>query len=190
MSAALPRRLLAPRAAGSLRRDDFHETPRIATEALLGVETFTGPIWEPACGRGAISTVLEEHGHTVISTDLVDRGYGTGRIDFTLEHRSLAPNVVTNPPYKLADEFARHAFDLTTGKVALLTRLAWLAGQKRYRALFSTLPLARVWVFSRRLPMMHRVGYDGPKSTSAVDHAWFVFDHTHIGAPTIGWLLP
>jgi hypothetical protein len=36
--------------------------------------------------------------------------------------------------------------------------------------------------------MMHRVGYDGPKATSAVDHAWFVFDHAHAGAPTFGWL--
>ena len=184
----LPRRLLAARARGSLRGDDFHETPRMAIKALLAVEIFIGPIWEPACGLGAISTILEEHGHTVVSTDLVERGFGIGRVDFLLEQHGLAPNVITNPPYKLADEFARRACDLTTGKVALLTRVAWLAGQKRYRALFSTYPFARVWVFSRRLPMMHRVGYDGPKATSTVDYAWFVFDHAHAGAPTIGWL--
>ena len=116
----LPRRLLAARARGSLRGDDFHETPRMAIKALLAVETFIGPIWEPACGLGAISTILEEHGHTVVSTDLVERGFGIGRVDFLLEQHGLAPNVITNPPYKLADEFARRACDLTTGKVALL----------------------------------------------------------------------
>ena len=85
-------RLIAARPAGSLRTADFHQTPRIATESLLAVETFTGPIWEPACGLGAISSVLEEHGHDVVSTDLVERGYGTGRVDFLLEQHGLAPN--------------------------------------------------------------------------------------------------
>ncbi len=54
--------------------DDFYETPPDAVEELLRVERFSGRIWEPACGRGAISEVLEAHGHTVVSTDLVDRG--------------------------------------------------------------------------------------------------------------------
>jgi hypothetical protein len=38
---------------------------------------------------GSISEVLIEHGHDVISTDLVDRGYGTGGVDFLLEWRRL-----------------------------------------------------------------------------------------------------
>jgi len=59
-------------------RDDFYPTPPAGTRALLEVESFTGPIWEPACGDGAISKVLESAGHQVISTDLIDRGYGTG----------------------------------------------------------------------------------------------------------------
>lgn len=55
--------------------DDFYSTPRSAIEQLLGVEAFEGSIWEPACGDGAISRVLQERGHAVISTDLVDRGW-------------------------------------------------------------------------------------------------------------------
>jgi len=42
------------------------------------VESFEGQIWEPACGDGAISRVLEAAGYQVISTDLIDRGYGQG----------------------------------------------------------------------------------------------------------------
>jgi hypothetical protein len=165
---ALVQPMLGTRPARSRRTDDFHETPPVAVEALLSVETFIRPIWEPACGLGAISEVLIEHGHSAVSTDLVERGYGAGGIDFLLEWQPRAPNVITNPPYKLADEFARRACELTTGKVALLARLAWLAGQKR-RVLFTTHPLARIWVFSRRLPMMHRVGYDGPKATPTIE---------------------
>jgi hypothetical protein len=57
---------------------EFYPTPPEATRALLSVETFDGTIWEPACGRGAISTVLETAGYQVVSTDLVQRDYGTG----------------------------------------------------------------------------------------------------------------
>lgn len=98
----------------------------------------------------------------------------------------MAPNIVTNPPFKNAEDFAKRALDLTTGKVAFLLRLVWLAGKSR-RKMFATAPLARVWVFSGRLPM-NRHDYDGPKSSSAIDFAWFVFEHGHAGKPELGWL--
>lgn len=187
MSEASHLPMLGARQAGSLRGDDFHETPEVATRALLAVEKFAGPIWEPACGHGAISRVLEDHGYSVISTDLVERGYGPGRVDFLLEFASRAPNVITNPPFKLAAGFARKAVSLSSGKVALLCRLGWLEGRERSR-MFAETPLARVSVFSGRLPMMHRHGYEGPKSTSAIAFAWFVWSHGHSGPPTLGWL--
>lgn len=187
INSAPTRQMLGAREAGRLRSDDFHETPPVATEALLSVETFDGPIWEPACGAGAISRVLVAHGHSVISTDLVERGYGSPRIDFLMELAPRAPNIISNPPFKLAAQFARRACDLTTGKVAMLLRLGWLEGRAR-REMFAETPFARLWVFSRRLPMMHRHGYDGPESTSTIAFAWFVWDHAHSGPPTIGWL--
>lgn len=55
---------------------EFYPTPPEATRALLAAERFNGSIWEPACGQGHISKVLAEAGHEVISTDLVDYGYG------------------------------------------------------------------------------------------------------------------
>lgn len=179
--------MLGAREAKALRGDDFHETPRVAIEALLSVETFDGPIWEPACGHGAISSVLEERGHTVISTDLVERGYGPGRVDFLMELEPRAPNIVTNPPFKLAEQFAWRAHALATGKVAFLARLGWLEGKSR-RKMFAATALTRVWVFSGRLPMMHRVGWTGDTSTSAIAFAWFVWEHGYIGKPTLGWL--
>jgi hypothetical protein len=37
---------------------DCYETPAAAVRALLEVESFDGPIWQPACGPGAIVRVL------------------------------------------------------------------------------------------------------------------------------------
>src|SRR5690349_21675354 len=71
---------------------DFYATPPEATRALLTVEGFDAPIWEPACGDGAISRPLIEAGHDVVSTDLIDRGYGTAGIDFIRES-TRAPSI-------------------------------------------------------------------------------------------------
>ena len=87
--------------------DDFYPTPPEGTWALLSAIRFKGNIWEPACGDGSISRVLEAAGYEVTSTDLVDRGYGTSPVDFLLDYRTKADNIVTNPPFKLVDEFAR-----------------------------------------------------------------------------------
>lgn len=171
------------------RRDDLYETPAVATAALLSVEPFTGTIWEPACGRGAISDVLKGAGLTVWSTDLVDYGYGFPGIDFLMETRrpeDVQVNaIVTNPPYKLATQFIRHAlFDLRVPKVAMLLRLAFLEGQGRSDIMDGGL-LRAVYPFRNRLPMMHRDGWQGKKSTSAVPFAWFVWDLSHNGEPII-----
>ena len=170
-----------------LKGDDFYSTPAVAVEALLKEEQFIGPIWEPACGVGAISEVLKRSGHEVISTDLAERGYGEGRIDFLMEHKGRAPNIITNPPYKNAVAFARNAIALTSGKVAFLLRLAWLEGVTR-RRLFDSTPLARVWVFSRRLPRMHREGYTGKRTSSSIAFAWFVWENGYRGRPVLGFL--
>jgi hypothetical protein len=167
-------------------KDHFYPTPPEGTEALLRVEQFDGPIWEPACGDGAISRVLESAGYRVISTDLVDRDYGTPRIDFLMEIKSLAPNIVTNPPFKMVSPFIRQALRLSTGKVAMLLRLACLEGTER-REIYDSSPLARVWVFSRRLSMK-RGGYNGVETGGMLAFAWFVFEHGYTGKPELGWI--
>jgi hypothetical protein len=167
--------------------DDFYPTPPCATSALVAVEHFDGPIWEPACGTGDMSRALEEAGHKVISTDLVDRGYGEGGRDFLMEWQPRAPNIVTNPPFKWATRFVDRALQLTTGKVALFLRLAFLEGQDRGRWFPST-PLARVFVMSRRVPIgKGRLLTDDEKG-GPLAFAWFVWEHGHAGAPALHFL--
>lgn len=167
-------------------KDDFYPTPVPATLALLRGETFGPRIWEPACGDGAISKVLQAAGHEVVSTDLFDRGFGESRIDFLMEHKLLAPEIVTNPPFKMAEQFVRHALDLGASKVAMMLRLAWLEGSQR-KALFEGTPLARVHVASRRLNMARGGVEVGGGGGSMIAFAWFVWDVSHVGAPNLHW---
>ena len=169
------------RAALKERGDDLYETPRVAIEALLRHERLPHYLWEPACGPGAIVDVLRAHGHECIASDLVDYGNGTsfwGR-DFLMEYRAPAncQCIITNPPFKLANEFVGHALSLCP-KVVMLLRLAFLESQRR-SAILDSGQLARVYVFRNRLPMMHRSGR-GTKvaktNSSALPFAWFVWE--------------
>lgn len=173
---------------GYLReKDDFFPTPERATRALLDVETFTGAIWEPACGDGAISRLLAEAGYTTVDSDLINRGFGETGIDFLMEWQPRAPNIITNPPFKLAVPFVRKALELTTNKVAMLLKIAFLEGVERAE-LFKASPLARVLVFSRRLAFVPGNKQRALDGGGMMAFAWFVWDHAHVGAPTIGWL--
>lgn len=165
------------------RKDDFYATPAVAVHALLRVEKLPHHIWEPACGDGAIVTVLRDAGHTVWATDLVGRGCPDSEhgVDFLMERQTRidVEAIVTNPPFKNAEEFVAHALDLCP-RVAMLLRLAFMESERR-RPILDTGHLARVHVFRKRLPMMHRAGWDGPKASSSMPFAWFVWDRNHQG---------
>lgn len=178
--------LAAVRSGLSIReKDDFYATPAKCTRALLGVETFDGPIWEPACGDGAISKALPG---VVISSDLVDRGFGISRRDFLMERELLAPNIITNPPFKLVDEFVLHAIDLGAEKIAIFMRTAWLEGRARYAKLWGPHPPARIWQFCGRQTLWRGDDPDAKDKEGAIAFAWFVWDRAYVGKPTIGWL--
>ena len=59
--------------------NDFYATDPIAIDKLVTVIQLPRKIWECACGTGCLSDRLKDFGHDVISTDLVDRGYGGGK---------------------------------------------------------------------------------------------------------------
>jgi hypothetical protein len=169
--------------------NDFYRTPSKCTEALLRVEQFPAEIWEPACGDGAISTVLEAAGHDVFSTDLIDRGFGEPGVDFLAQRDLALPVIVTNPPYKLAEAFLLHALSLGARKVAMLLRLAWLEGESRRRRVFSKHPPARIWVFSARPTLWHGTDPNARSSGGATAYAWFVWDsEAPQGVSVVGWL--
>lgn len=166
---------------------DFFPTPRWATLALIDNEKFSGEIWECACGDGSMSTVLEETGCKVRSSDLYDRGYGDSGVDF-LAAKTGTHNIVTNPPYNAAEGFVSIGTKLAERKFALLLRLAFLEGANRANTIFSRVPPARVWVFSERITFYMKGAARGGSGTTA--YAWFVWDKDAPGGTELKWFKP
>jgi hypothetical protein len=164
---------------------DLYETPAVAVEALLRVEQIPHRIWEPAAGRRAIVRVLRDHGHAVIASDIHNYGNLHFVSDFLAQERLPAgcEAIVTNPPFRLAEEFVAHALELAP-LVIMLLRLAFLESERRCRILEGR-GLARVHVFRKRLPMMHRDQWVGRKANSGMAFAFFVWDRNHKGPTTI-----
>ena len=168
--------------------NDYYRTPPHCTRLLLTRECFDGPVWEPACGDGAISDVLVAAGIQVISTDLVDQGHGTPNVDFLAEAFPAASQIITNPPYKHAEAFVHHALTLGSTKVAMLLRLSWLKGERRRRTMFAISPPARVWVLSARPTLWNGSDPNARSTGGAISDAWYIWDASHTGPTTLGWL--
>lgn len=172
---------------------DFYASPPEATRALLSVECFDGTIWEPACGDGAISDQLIEAGHSVVSTDLLPRGYGESGIDFLRETTSRSKHIVTNPPYGrgMADKFIGKALILTRqtgGKVAMLLDLSSLCHPTRHTK-FVTNPPAAIYALDQLVCVPNgdpqRIRY---MARADRRYCWMVWKPGHTGKPTFWWL--
>ncbi len=177
------------------KRLQLHETPAVAVDALYLVERIPKTVGEPACGRGAISTVLIEKGHSVFSTDVVDYGDAcqNGIFDFLGDapYPAKPEAIITNPPFSKAAEFVARAIE-EAPLVCMLLPLSFLEGGIRKggngparRKVLDEHPPARIHVFRNRLPMMHRDGWKGRKSTSQRAFAWFVWEAGWVGATEI-----
>ena len=167
---------------------DFYATDKRAIEELLNREKFRTTVYEPACGQGHIGKVLKEYGYKVKATDICYRGYGEEReVDFfTVKENAL--DIITNPPYFCADKFIQHALEISapTVKIAMLFRLAFLEGQKRYK-LFKKYPPKRVYVFAKRLNCAKNGEFEKYKS-SAIAFAWFIWEVGYAGKTELKWI--
>jgi len=84
----------------------------------------------------------------------------------------------------LAERFVEVALTRAPSVVMLL-RLAFIESERRAHILDPPAGLAKVHCFARRLPMMHRAGYAGPKANSGMAFAWFVWQRGYLGPATI-----
>lgn len=174
--------------------DQLYQTPIEAMRTLLALESFSATVKEPAVGKGAIMRPLEDAGYEVMIADLVDRGVATrhGELqqvgDFLLSVAggSVGVDIVTNPPYaELANSFPAHALrEHKPRKMALLLNWNFAAGFDDPNRIFvmDENPPSRVYLFTRRLPMMHRDGWDGPEASSQMNTAWFVWERNEDGS--------
>lgn len=135
-----------------------------------------------------MSERLEEHGHNVLSTDLIYRGYGTGDVDFLKQTYNFKGDIITNPPYKYATEFVYKALSLVNdgNKVAMFLKLLFLEGKARKR-LFKQHPPKTIYVSSSRLLCAHNGNFERYKG-SAVAYAWFVWEKGYRGVTMVKWI--
>lgn len=169
------------------QEDDFYATDPKAAKLLLELEDFDHNIWECACGEGHLAEVFKEAGHNVFATDLIDRGYGAGGFDFLNCNESWDGDIITNPPYKYAQEFVEHAMELVPdgAKVAMFLKLQFLEGKAR-RELFKKYPPKTVYVSSSRLICAKNGDFETVTS-SAVAYCWYVWVKNYKGDTTIKW---
>lgn len=140
---------------------DFYATPAEAVDPVLDVLLARGDITaaaEPAAGDGAIVERLLARGIYVIATE-IDSGRAarcyerTGVLPIARDALTEPPPLprpslaITNPPFVLADAFARRCLEIAD-TTALLLRLNWAAGVKR--AAWHRAHPAEAMVLSRR----------------------------------------
>lgn len=179
-------------ASSERETSDFYATDPAAVIALLKAhKPCSNKVLEPACGEGHISQVLEYYGYTVYSSDLVNRGYGEGGIDF-LQMKTLPIGcrcILTNPPYRYTNDFIEHSLALLPpcGEAIFLLNINNLAGQERYNKFYSNNYLAQVFLFYKRQKCAKN-GNFASFGSSAVNYAWFVFRKDNRDLTTIQWI--
>lgn len=159
---------------------DFFPSPPWSTRALcewLSHRTTLSAysVWEPACGDGAMARPLGEFFGNVYASDVHSYGFGEVR-DFLIPMQGEQQHdwIITNPPFRLGEQFVRRALDVAMDGVAMLVRTAFLEGIGRHASLFKPHPPIYVLQFTERVPMFK--GRLDPTGSTATAYCWIVWD--------------
>jgi hypothetical protein len=160
--------------------DDF-PTPPWATRALcewlqakIGWPLVECSCREPAANRGHMVGALREYFGSVEASDVHDYGVGFAVGDFLFPGPlSVVDWTITNPPFRLAEQFIERAGATSSHGFAMIVRAAFLEGQGRFERLFSRNPPSFVLQFTERV-VMHK-GRLAPEGSTATAYAWLVW---------------
>ena len=168
--------------------EDYYATEPRAVYELLEREKFSDTILEPCVGGGHIARVLEEKGHKVIASDIIDRGFKGTEIRNFLTITDNKHDIITNPPYVMCKEFVDHALKISPigTKIAMFLKLTFLESQSR-RELFYNNPFKTLYVFSQRRNCAKNGEFEKYPS-SAVAYGWYVWEKGFKGNPEIKWI--
>ena len=173
--------------------DDF-PTPPWATRALLEHVIGGGKVsklncLEPACNKGHMSRVLEEYFSSVQSSDVWDYGYGKVEDFLTSPYRTGEVDwVITNPPFRLAEDFINKSLEIASVGVAILARTVFLESVGRYNRMFKINSPTVFAQFSERVPMVK--GRLDKKASTATGYAWFVWNLERKNDTRVVWIPP
>jgi hypothetical protein len=173
--------------------DDF-PTPPWATRALcekLELELDHKQLLsvnEPAANRGHMVKPLLEYFIDVYTSDIFDYGAGFKVQDYLFAPPKNVDWTITNPPFRLAEQFIIKALYESEEGVAVIVRSAFLEGQSRYANLFKTHPPSHVYQFTERV-VMHK-GKLSEKGSTATAYCWIVWRKKHGGPTIFDWIAP
>lgn len=162
-------------------KDDYFATEPKAVRFLLELENFEGDIWECCAGEGHLSEEIKKFGYKVFSSDKIDRGYGKV-VDFLKLPNDVEThmNIITNPPYKFANEIITKALEIMqeNKKLALFLPIRYLEGKTR-KQIFLKNPPKTVYVSSSRLKCALNGDFANMKE-SAVSYSWIVWEKQNV----------
>ena len=172
---------------------DYYATAPIAIDVLLdeGGVILDKKVWECSCGEGHLSERLVERGVDVYSTDLIDRGFGDAFFDFLKTVDKVDMDILTNPPYELAQEFIEHAMKITTkgNRIFMFLKVQFLEGKRR-KSFFRKYPPKTIYVSSSRILCAKNGDFLTMRKSggSAVAYAWYEFVNGYQGETTVKWI--
>lgn len=173
------------------QKEDYYATEPRAAKLLLEVEPELNNIWECACGERHLANVFQSSGLLGRASDLVNRCDNEVYDFLSIDNLHWGGDIVTNPPYKYAKEFAEKALQIVDDgrKVCMFLKVTFLEGKGR-KEFFLTQPPKVVYVSSSRINCAMNGIFDGLRTTggSAVAYAWFVWEKGYKGDPIIKWI--
>lgn len=173
--------------------NDFYATLPTEVENILRHEDLKGIVLEPCCGMGHMCEGIKRSGFKgqVIATDLIDRGYGEGELDFLSEDYPYMKNIGTiiiNPPFKYIEQFVNKSLEIATDKVILFARNQFAEGQSRYENIFKNNPPTRIYQYVDRVACAKDGDFNKVLSSNMA-FGWFVWDKNTNNKDTIfRWL--
>lgn len=174
--------------------DDFPTPPwatRAFLEAVLGgsqaLESMS--CLEPACHVGHMARPLSEYFQTVQSSDIVDYGFGEVSDFLVGEYPEKSFDwVITNPPFKVAEEFVQQGLRVARVGVAMLVRTVFIESVGRYDRLFSKSPPAYFAQYTERVAMVK--GRLDRKASTATGYGWAVWSKFPTTGTQLVWIPP
>lgn len=168
---------------------DYYPTPPWVVRVLLEHINISGlVVWEPAAGAGHMSETLKEGNPVqVLATDNKPKHNKIEFLDFLMPLHCIGMAdvgidwVITNPPFKLLDQFIDAAHDYAE-QMAFFCRLSALEGQRR-GAFYAKRPPSKVLAFSERVQGISPNGFDLSKQ-SMVAYCWLIWDNDKQKSPT------
>lgn len=148
---------------------------------------------EPAANRGHMVRPLREYFSKVEASDIHDYGAGFCVEDYLLgpflRRKDWTDWTITNPPFRLAEQFIHRALATSKFGVAVIVRTAFLESVGRHSSLFAVHPPSIIYQFAERV-VMHK-GKLSEKGSTATAYCWLVWDWGEINGKTeFDWIEP